>query len=216
MNYCDLLTKDGNQLAVIWSGGGGEGDGEILLNDNPVETESGMAQALIDLVGKHFDYGYFDGNFSSDAKVIYNPQTKRLEGIEEYSEVRSDIKDCVIEFFLPKDLWFDRMEISIDTDSSSVLSCSSQFIMTNGPLTNAHADFQNKVAEVILQEIRNEMKPVEHFQGIWKTLNISRNDFTEKGTYLSFAINSYEYFFSYKERKKVKITLGKPTKAAAA
>lgn len=195
INYCDGLTKHGEKLAVTWSGGNDSGWFQLELDGEPIHETSKLDDSITDLVENELGYGSFAGDFSTDGELIYNRDTKSFEGTDTYSETSSEKNDCAIEIYIPKNIWFDQLEVQIEASYETIEEASVRFIITNGPRIPAHSELENQLKQKILKKFLQEIRKIDECTSVWENFILKFDEFISKGKERVFTIKQFEYNF---------------------
>lgn len=202
--YLDALVAEGKEIKMCWEGGCDEGSVFFEIDEQRVtyfdynlqNDPTGYFKKLVDKMYDELDYGSWAGDFSADGEAIYNSEQKAFVGMDYYSENDETVNyDCALTISIPKDLWFDRMEIMIENEEADV---NSAFHVRNGFLTEKHevfieqfnAEFHKQVWAVI-QKFMNDQKQNE-YRSIWENYDLNRSEFIEEGDYMICNLENLE------------------------
>ena len=193
IEWCDKQVAEGKELGIGWEGGGDSGwcwftiDGEKVSDSE----ENDEITQLLDLMYDELDYGSWAGEFFADGEATYSSEEKAFVGTDYYSEDETVNYKCDIKIRIPKHLWFDRMEISVQNEDADV---DAVFHLRNGFLTSAHdaflehfkEEFHHEVYQVI-ERFRNDRDQNE-YRSMWENYDLTRSEFTEEGDFLVYEL----------------------------
>lgn len=193
IEWCDQQVKEGKELAIGWEGGGDSGwcYFEIDGKQVPDGKENDYIRGLLDAMYNQLDYGSWAGEFSANGRAVYDPNQKAFVGTDYYSEDETEVYSCDIDVRVPKKLWFDRMEISLESDD---VDADAAFTVRNGFLTEEHNKFleefkeyfNEKVEEVVDKFIADDN--TGDYRSIWQSWELERSEFSEDGEFLVYNI----------------------------
>ena len=206
VTYCNDLTATGASLSVSWSGGHDDAWFEMKLDDKPIEQESDLNEAIMDLVADALGYGSFAGDFSTDGKVFYTRETQCFEGTDTYSISESGNQACTIPVHVSKDIWFDQLAIRIRVSDDN-LDISPRFVIINGPRIDAHDVAENQLKKPLKKAIAKVASGIWNFSDIWNTITINHDDFVTQGNEQVFTIREISYNFYACDEKDITVSL---------
>ena len=193
IEWCDQQVAEGRKLGIGWEGGGDSGWCYFIIDDEqvPDSKENEYIRGLLNAMYNQLDYGSWAGEFSADGRAEYDPKQKAFVGTDYYSEDETEIYSCDIEVRVPKNLWFDRMEISLESDE---VDTDAAFTVRNGFLTEEHNQFleqfkeyfNKKVEQVVDRFIADEN--TREYKSIWQTWELQRSEFSEDGEFLVYNV----------------------------
>jgi hypothetical protein len=195
INYLDTLVSEGNKISIGWDGGGDSGWCWFAINDKQVSesSENNYIRTLLDYMYSELDYGSWAGEFHASGEAIYSVEEKAFVGIDHYSEDSNVDCPCSIKICIPKDLWFDSIEINIEDDDPIV---NAAFHIRNGFLSKEHTEFISKFVvnlkekvEVIINEYTSNPENDE-YRSIFENFTIDHNEFEEQGDFLVFELDN--------------------------
>jgi hypothetical protein len=205
IQWCDDQILQGRTLTIAWNGGSDEGAFDLKIDDETQYEQSGIIEAIINLVSDELGYGGFDGDFTSEGELTYNMETRSFVGIDTYSESESQTKPCALEIRLSADIWFDRVEIDLDSQDYDETSAMIRLILTNGPYTDAHDEAGVVLGKQLSNQIDELLDDVEDFSGLSYNISIPVTDFISRDGNLVYVLNELTY--SYYEYKKTPIDI---------
>lgn len=203
---CDALTQNGETLEIKWSGGGDDGLFEMLRDGKPFDYGSPAIQSVIEMVENEIGYGGFDGNFSAEGRVEYNRELRAFEGEDTYSESDADMAECSITIRIPREIWFDRLNILINSEYSSS-SVTTRLQVMNGPRVDQHQLVEEYLDERISRAIDEVLEAVEDVDGASDEITINFSEFSLSDTEAVFTIKEFSYSYYKKDTKDIIIYL---------
>src|SRR5258708_29870331 len=207
-NYCDQRTSTGKEVSVTWNGGGDEGLVEIILDDDIIERDVSIESLIEECVLEYLGYGRFAGTYNASGSVSYNRDEKCFEGTDTYSESKSGtVKFEAVEVLIPETIWFDRLRVRIDSDSDSESRVSVEFMMDNGPHTDIHKEFEEKIKSAIEGQVEFEIQKIDALDQIKYDQTNERNELDIVQDSLLFSIKEFDYWYESSEDTDVNISL---------
>lgn len=194
--WADKLTADGHELKMTWDGGGDSGWVNFLIDDEEATSneDQDKINILIEICYEELDYGSWAGEFSATGEVVYDSDTKSFSGTDYYSEDDSLPINEEVEIVIPKDIWFDSVEISIQDEEINV---SSDLIVKNGFKTEAHKKAEEALEEhvrmqvdLIVSNFQSNHDEGYEYRSMWDEINLSKSDFTLKGDNMVATVDS--------------------------
>jgi len=181
--WADRLTEEGKDINMTWDGGGDSGWVDFLIDDEEPTTDEDKeyAELLRDLCYEKLDYGSWAGEFSASGEVIYDSETGTFEGTDFYSEDETVSGPCEIRIAIPKDIWFDSVEIMIQDQE---ITATVDLIVRNGFKTEAHTEAEEALAASIEEQVNASVDSIlegREFRSMWEEINLSKNEFTIEG-----------------------------------
>lgn len=207
VKHCDNLTKNGKQLSITWNGGNDSGCYEMVLDGEPRCNLLNIENFIMDMVATYVGYESFAGDFSTSGELIYNRENKSFEGVDEYTEDSNDRHSCSIPIRVPKELWFDQLELLIDIQNGSSGYAEAHFIIKNGPYDSVHSDCENKIKQNFSRLICAEIEKIKEFSSMSEEWKINSQDFTKNGKSQVFILESFEYSFWKGYSKQINFSL---------
>lgn len=210
IKWCDEQVANGNTLSIQWEGGGDSGWCSFHINDEQVKSEDGQISDLLDLMYDQLDYGSWAGEFSAQGEAVYDPEEKAFIGVDNYSEDSVVDYPCKIEIKIPKNLWFDTLEIGVEGEDASVTVA---FHVTNGFISEEHDEFidnfevsfRESILGVISDYCNDDNE--NEYRSIWETFDLSKSEFVEEGDYMKYTITSLSIGTAEVEEKDVYLEL---------
>lgn len=181
--WCNKKHAEGVTLNMHWDGGGDSGWVDFQIDGDSTEEDQAFIDFLTEKCYNELDYGSWAGEFSASGDAEFNPTEGAFVGTDYYSEDDGETVECELRIEIPKDLWFDSLEIMIQDEEIDV---SVDMIIRNGFKTDAHTAAEtalSKTIETQVQEIVNDAikyKSIE-FRSMWEEISLSKSDFTEEG-----------------------------------
>lgn len=195
VKWCDQQVAEGKTISMHWEGGNDSGwcwfeiDGE-QVRDHLEEDEIGQ---LLDMMYNTLDYGSWAGEFSASGKAVYDAEHKAFVGIDNYSEDDNEQYECNLEIRVPKTLWFDQLEVSIEDEAAVV---SAAFHVRNGFISEEHEQWLSEFEELfsdqidkVIEAFKNNVTETE-YRSMWEHWTLNKSDFHEEGEFLVHKINT--------------------------
>lgn len=191
IEYLDALVAEGKEISMGWEGGGDSGWAWFHIDDQRLDEDSDNVyiRTLLDHMYNMLDYGSWAGEFNASGEAIYDAEQKAFVGIDYYTEDETVQYACDVKIRIPKSLWFDNIEISIQNEEADV---DSAFHVRNGFLTQEHDDFIEELNDqlhkdvyAVIEKFRNDQKQNE-YRSMWESLDINRSEFKEEGDYMVY------------------------------
>lgn len=196
LNWLNEQADQGNELSIVWEGGGDSGWCHFEIDNESVDNE--YTEALVDYMYNHLNYGSWAGEFQANGTAIYNPETKSFEGTDYYSEDSHDIMESEITVSIPKSFWFDTFHVEVECYHDETPRIATSFLIKNGFLTSQHEDFCRNLEQAFQPEFESlfddyeARNGVDEFRGCNDSWVINRNEFTEEGDNLVHTIKRVE------------------------
>lgn len=210
LNWLNQLSKDGNQLAIKWEGGGDSGWAYFEIDGEQVENE--YTNSLVDYMYETLDYGSWAGEFTASGEAIYNPKTRAFEGTDYYGEDGNDIIDTDIVVKVPKKLWFDSIHIECECYNDETAKMSVRTIVKNGFTTGEHSAFCSNLEQYLQDEFdalfsNFESSDYHEFRGCNDSWIVERSEMKEEGDMLVFTIDKIDVMTTETQDKPVFLEL---------
>jgi len=100
VQWCKEQYEQGNELALVWDGGGDSGWCYFEMDGDTVENE--YTEALVDHMYDTLNYGSWAGEFQANGRAIYDPETNSFEGTDYYGEDGNDVLEVDWTIRVPK------------------------------------------------------------------------------------------------------------------
>lgn len=199
--WCDKLTNEGYELSLCWEGGGDSG--WVHFEIDGTEVDNKYTEALVDYCYDVLDYGSWAGEFSAYGSAVYSPKDKAFIGNDAYSEDVSKSADLDVEIRIPKSLWFDRLEIAVDEESTR-----SQFVLRNGFISEQHQEVLSSIESTLSDWVTDFINDYsEEIRVYVNNFNIPRADFKEDGDDLVYTLDELSYSESEGSDKDVMVEI---------
>ena len=167
--WCDQQVAEGKELFIKWEGGNDSGYVYFEIDGETVENE--YTEQLVNYCYDTLDYGSWAGDFDANGEAIYDPATGSFTGIDYYRESSTVPVKIDAILTIPKDLWFERLEINIeDYDSGSDVNVDVRFIVNNGFTTENHQTTATELGEQFGGEITEAIDTnlcEDDVRGVW-------------------------------------------------
>ncbi|MDO9087971.1 MAG: hypothetical protein Q7U53_17325 [Anaerolineaceae bacterium] len=189
--WCDEKDTDGHSLGIKWSGGGGDGGIEFLVDAQ--ESTEPQAKMLTDMMSDAIGYGWWVGNNLSSGYAKYNPDRHLFKGkfvVNDFEDLDEKELECNIPIRISKSKIFHDIHISIDGEELSV-----SYFSDSGESIEEDEDLRN-ISKYIEKEIFNEIEsqfPYIAHLGYSYGIEISREDFEVEGNDLVYTIEKFPF-----------------------
>lgn len=177
--WCKKLDAEGIDLTMNWDGGNDSGWVTFEIDKAELtEEDHNMISYLENKCYDELDYGSWAGEFSANGQATFDAEQNAFVGTDYYSEDDSITKDCELRIAIPKDVWFDSVEIMVQDEEISV---SVDIIVRNGFKTEAHTKAEEDLGTAIQDQVCDIVADVADFRSMWEEINLSPSDFTLTG-----------------------------------
>ena len=157
--YLDNLVKNGaKEIKVTWEGGNDDGCYNLFVDRDEIDfynsKTNAEARELVDLIANEVGYGSFAGDFTASGELVYDVSTSDFVGEDNYEEsvdYQHKFKEPP-KIIIPKNLWFDIIDIEINGDPEN-LETAVQLSILNGPVVTEHAEFESNAEKYLQGEI---------------------------------------------------------------
>lgn len=209
--WCKKKHAEDRTLNMHWDGGGDSGWVDFQIDGAITDEDQAFIDFLTDKCYSELDYGSWAGEFSASGDATFNPEEGAFVGTDYYSEDGSIDYKCELKIDVPKNVWFDAVEIMIEDEEIEV---SVDLIVRNGFKTEAHQNaensmttsIKNQVSEIVEEYINYNSSP-QSFRSMWEEINLSKSDFLETEAGMSATLNSISIGVFDEEQKDIYISL---------
>lgn len=205
LKRCEELTKKGQKLVITWNGGDDSGFFEMQLDGKIIGNDYTNDDPVIDLVSNALGYRSFAGEFSTEGEVVYNRASKCFEGSDACSYTESTETACAIPIRISKYIWYDRVDIHIDTEDTVRVFV--ELIVLNGPRIPLHTTIENRLARSITTKIISLAKGIQNFNSINDDFQIRSSEFTAAGDKMQYLITQLSYTYDQHTDTAINIPL---------
>ena len=207
IEYCTEQASIGSKLSVQWEGGNDSGWFEFLVNDKTIELPTPIQHRIIDRVADVIGYGSFAGDFSTNGEVVYNPDSNCFEGWDEYSEDNHETCSCKLPVTIPSTIWFDKITIRLEADSSYDGSVSIDLKINNGPTSKVHEKWETDAARRLETIFKQRIRDIRHLSGVWDAIELELKDFRVRGKVRHCDITSFDYFVEVVKSNLISVSI---------
>jgi hypothetical protein len=184
INWCDKQVEEGHELSLHWEGGGDSGWVYFKIDDDEISesADNSFTEKLISLMYDQLDYGSWAGEFSASGQAVYDAKLKAFVGIDYYGEDNSEVYDYPIKIKIPENLWFDAVNIHIESENEGDTNVEIAFSVRNGFLTDEHEVIAEKISTQVVKHIDKAIinfqdNPENNtFRSIWQEERFNRNE----------------------------------------
>jgi len=213
VSQLNRLCKQGKTVEVTWSGGSDSGCYRLLIDGKDCSDHS-LFDLIEDDIHQELGYGGFDGDFSTEGKLVYDSKEKSFIGVGTDSVAESTtLENIKIRFSVPSNLYFDSVIITQEGDFSEHTDdiVKVRFIVKNGPVFKEHLEVEEKLSSKLGADLYNEVtsQPNLDFDDVrygYNDWQFDREDFVKnnKGDLIAF-ITSIDV--SYYRKDSVSFTV---------
>jgi hypothetical protein len=166
-----LVSEGAEEIKVTWEGGNDEGSFYLYVDDEEVDvdwTKKDGAYNLVDYIGDEIGYGSFAGDYNTNGEVIYDVEKSAFYGYDCYEQTEEftyKFRNPLV-LTIPKDLWFDTLEVDVSGYSED-MDITVRLSITNGPIIQDHIDFESnavKAIEAITEELFDD---IDEVRDVW-------------------------------------------------
>lgn len=203
--WCKDLHEKGYELAMSWSGGNDSGFVEFIL-DKPDKTDQDFEyiEYLESECYDQLDYGSWAGEFSAEGTAMFDPIENAFVGTDYYYEDTTETVACNLRLAVPKDVWFDRLEMHIEDHDINVTS---ELIVTNGYKTLGHEIAQDNLNESVQDQVNDIIADIDNYRSMWVDISVNYNEFTPEGDEMVHYLTSLEVGTEDGDEKGIYISL---------
>jgi hypothetical protein len=217
VQWCKDLHEAGNELKLVWEGGGDSGWAHFQIDDDDVDNK--YTRALVDRIYDTLNYGSWAGEFTASGEAIYNPETNAFEGTDFYGEDDHEVIESNIIIKVPKSFWFDILHVECEANYDDDPQMSVRFIVKNGFLTDQHTDFCSNLENTLGIEFSSIFNNFEsangyEFRGCTDSWILDRAEAIEEGDMLVFTISKLDLEVMTSEERNVVLELNEETATA--
>lgn len=174
--WCKKLDADGIDLTMNWDGGNDSGWVTFEVDKADLtEEDNNMIAYLENKCYDELDYGSWAGEFSANGQATFDAEQNAFVGTDYYSEDDSITKDCELRIAIPKDVWFDSVEIAIHDEEIEV---SVDIKVRNGFKTEAHTKAEQALETAIQDQVCDLVADVNNYRSVWEEFTLLPSDFT--------------------------------------
>ncbi len=186
--WCDQQVAEGKEIVIKWEGGGDSGWVYFEIDGEQVENE--YTDALVNYCYDALDYGSWAGEFDASGEAVYNPESGTFSGTDYYRESDTVPMNINAVLTIPKDLWFESVDIELDEyDEPTSVEPQISLVVNNGFKTDDHKEVENKIAEEFKSIVDENIDPDaygDEIRGVWfnERFNIRDLEKDANGNYI--------------------------------
>lgn len=139
VQWCKEKDEAGNDLKLVWEGGGDSGWVYFTMDGETIENE--YTECLVEHMNTTLSYGSWAGEFNANGEAIYDAQENAFIGVDYYGEDTSEVLESDITIRVPKSLWYDSLNVEVEANYDETPNMSVSFHLKNGFITEQHTDF---------------------------------------------------------------------------
>jgi len=166
---------------------------ELKHDGISIYDTAGCSAHLSALASSHLQHPGLDGYYSWEGSAQYDPHTKSFKGKDIYRYPTSKILNCCIPILLPRELWFDYIEVTLRSFDDSEIRVWLEYLIQNGPYSNDHVQSEAALRDKLKLQVESTIDNTRDFYHFWVTLKIDRSDFQDNGITLQYAIKEIAY-----------------------
>lgn len=154
IQFCDELAKTG-ELAIYWDGGNDSGTYGLKHNDVDIYDyqKENEAWCLIELAHDAIGYHGFDGNFSTEGTLTYDPETKIFSGTDNKNDPESYTMDD-IPFTFKTDLPFDSITVDVSGIESAIDNLEIHMRIKDGPELPHYREVEKEIQHSVYENFK--------------------------------------------------------------
>jgi hypothetical protein len=206
LKRCTELTANGATLCVTWDGGGDDGEFDLEIDGVTVWPLEPVDEMIICMVQLAMDFYSFDGPNFFYGELQYDPVKACFFGKDTMESGDHDTLDCSIKIAVPKEIWFDRLDLGVaigDDEASSAV----RLTVLNGPRIQAHFDLEAGIKDSIWCALCEEFEWVENWTRAYLDTNIPIEEFAPEGNWLVYTLNKVQYDFNAYQDTEINISI---------
>jgi hypothetical protein len=174
--WCKKLEAEGIELKMTWDGGGDSGWVDFEIDkDETTDEDNLFIEYLRSKCYDELDYGSWAGEFTANGEAVFDPKENAFIGTDYYAEDSNTTLDCNIRIAVSKDVWFDRLELSIQNHDITV---DSDLVVINGFKSTGHAEAMSHLNQSISDQIYDLISNLDNYRTMWTELSIPYSEFT--------------------------------------
>jgi hypothetical protein len=203
--WCKDLHEQGFDLTMTWDGGNDSGFVEFIVDkSDKTDQDLEYIEYLENQCYDELDYGSWAGEFHAQGEASFDPEQNAFVGTDYYAE-DTDIKlDCNIRLAVPKDVWFDRLEVHIEDYDINV---SSDLVIINGFKSSGHDAAVINLNNSIHDQVDDIISGIENYRSMWTDITVDYSEFTPEGDEMVHYIYSLEVGTEDATEKGIHISL---------
>lgn len=205
--YCNEVTASGGIFKITWNGGGDSGFFEFYLDDKKLDLDSYLDDLFYSFLSENLEYYSFAGDYETNGEIVYDRMNQCFIGEDDYSETQVGGKDCKIEIKVPKNLWFDRLELNYYAENSVVEKVEAELIVSNGPTTKEHLAWNESQSRWLTNVFTKICKNIPDEFSLYHQMGIVIGDFEQNELYQTYHLTSIEYYYRDTTLKEIEISL---------
>ena len=210
IDWCNQTVDDGKELKFTWEGGGDSGWADLVLDGNNIDVP-GYSNVLLDGIYEHLDYGSWAGEFHASGEAIYDKDEQAFVGVDNYSEDETVAHSCSIVFDIPSKIWYDSINIRIESEDEGYPEIEVSFIVRNGFLTQEHREIADLLKDEISAKVNDELETFKNgeyeLRSIWDDVRFNRSEGVEIPGFIKHEIGSISIGTTIGDEKEVYLKL---------
>jgi hypothetical protein len=200
-----IVSEGAKEIKITWDGGNDEGSFYLYVDGEDINIDWDKKDGtydLVDYIGDEIGYGSFAGDFYTNGEIIYDHDKKAFLGYDSCEESNDHTYKFrkPLKLTIPKDLWFDTVEIDA-SGYSDEMDINVKLSVTNGPVIQDHIDFESNSTKAIEKVCNQLFDDIDEVRDVWHNssiINREELEVDEEGnphiTLTSFMYSKYETF----------------------
>jgi hypothetical protein len=167
----ELISKGVKEIKITWEGGNDDGSFYLYVDGEEISIDWNKkdgAYYLVDYIGDVIGYGSFAGDYNTNGEVVYDHEKKAFIGYDSCEESHNhsyQLRKPLI-LTIPKDLWFDTIEIDVSGYSDD-MDINVRLSVTNGPVVQEHIDFESNSKKAIDKAVDYLFNNIDDVRDVW-------------------------------------------------
>ena len=207
IDWCNQQVDEGKELKFTWDGGNDSGYADLVLDGNNIDV-AGYSNVLLDGIYEELDYGSWAGEFHASGEAIYSKEEQAFVGIDDYVENETIGYPCEIVLNVPNKIWYDSINIRIESEDEGYPEIEVSFIIKNGFLTQEHREIADLLKDELFAKVNDEIEKFKNggadFRNVWESLVLDRSEGVETTPgFIKHEIGSISIGTSTSEEKSI-------------
>ena len=153
-------------------------------------------------------YGSWAGEFGANGRAVYDSDEKAFVGTDYYHETDADTYEANILIRIPKELWFNRLEIHIEANRDEIANADIDFVIQNGFKLDDHVKLEKELGEYLEENIESAIKDYvdntgKEFNSIWDDISIEFSEGVVNGKHREFNLKELDIRYDNTSEKEI-------------